>query len=144
MDRMEPIIYEVLGQPVAKGRARSVQRGKFIAHVTPDKTRMAEQSFLAQALPYKPAMPLEGPLKVSLAFIMQIPESKSKKWKGSAMAGAIMPCGKKNDLDNLAKTALDAMNQVFYEDDGQIVVLDLVKVYGGVPKTIVRIEMLGV
>ena len=48
---------------------------------------------------------------------------------------------KKNDLDNLAKTALDAMNQVIFEDDGQIVELSCIKAYEPVPVTRVRIEV---
>jgi len=136
---MEPIIYEVLGIPTAKGRARSVRRGKFIAHVTPEKTRNAEQSFLAQALPYKPAIPFEGALKVSLAFIMPIPTSKSKKWKGEAMAGSVLPT-KKPDIDNLAKLVLDSLNGVFWLDDKNVVELLCSKRYGAIPMTVVTIE----
>jgi len=138
---MKPIIYEVLGQPIAKGRARSMQRGEFIAHVTPEKTRVAENSFLAQSLPYKPATPLEGPLKVSLTFIMPIPKSKSKKWKGAAMAGSELPT-KKPDIDNLAKLVLDSLNGVFWLDDKQVVVLNLIKIYGAIPMTLIEIEEL--
>ena len=136
---MEPIIFETLGTPIAKGRARSVRRGNFIAHITPEKTRRAEESFLAQALPHKPPTPLEGPLKVTLAFIMPIPESKSKKWKSAAMVGAILPT-KKPDIDNVCKLIFDALNGVMWLDDKQIVAVDACKVYGAVPMTRVRIE----
>jgi len=136
---MEPIIYEVLGIPTAKGRARSVQRGKFIAHVTPDKTRMAENSFLAQSLQHKPPTPLIGALKLSIAFIMQIPESKSKKWKEAAMTGSELPT-KKPDIDNLAKLVLDSLNGVFWLDDKNVVELLCSKRYGAIPMTVVTIE----
>ena len=141
MDRVEPIIYEVLGQPTAKGRARSVMRGKFIAHVTPEKTRVAENSFLAQSLAHKPPTPFVGPVKLSIAFIIAIPESKSKKWKGAAMEGSELPT-KKPDIDNLAKLVLDSLNGVFWLDDKQVVALDLVKIYGAIPKTIVKVEVI--
>lgn len=137
---MEPIIFEVLKIPVAKGRPRTRVVGKFAQVYTDAKTKAAEQSFLAQVLPHKPPTPLEGPLKIYLGFIMPIPKSKSKKWKSAAMVGEVLPAGKKNDLDNLAKTALDAMNGVMFEDDGQVVELHCVKVYGAVPMTWVRIE----
>ena len=139
---MEPIIFEVIGSPRTKGRPRTRVTGKFAQIYTDAKTKAAEESFLAQALPYRPAIPLSGPLKVSLGFVMPIPKSKSKKWKALALAGDELPAGKKNDLDNLAKLSLDAMNQIFFEDDGQIVELNCVKVYGPVPMTRVRVEAL--
>ena len=138
---MEPIIYEVFGIPVAKGRPRARNAGKFTQVYTDAKTRAAEESFLAQSLPHKPDTPLEGPLKVFLGCVMPMPKSKSKKWKEAALTGAILPT-KKPDCDNIAKLILDSLNGVFFVDDSQVVDLQCVKVYGAIPKTQVRIEVL--
>jgi len=72
---MNFVTFDVMGSPVPKGRPRfSRKSGRAY---TPAKTAEAEQSFLALALPHKPDTPLEGPLKVSLGFVMPIPAGKS-------------------------------------------------------------------
>ncbi len=137
---MEPIKFSVLGKPGAKGRPRARVAGKKFAQVYTDaKTKAAEESFLAQALPYRPVTPLEGPLRVEFMFVMPIPKSKSKVWKALALSGGIRPTGKP-DCDNLAKLALDSLNGVFFEDDAQVVELRCSKIYGEIIRTDVFIE----
>jgi Holliday junction resolvase RusA-like endonuclease len=46
----------------------------------------------------------------------------------------------KPDIDNLAKFVLDCMNQKFYPDDSQVVLLHCSKVYGNDVGTHVTIE----
>jgi Holliday junction resolvase RusA-like endonuclease len=48
------------------------------------------------------------------------------------LAGSERPT-KKPDLDNLAKSVLDALNGVIYQDDSQIVSLHMTKVYSQYP-----------
>ena len=125
------IKFWVSGSPVAKGRARSSARG---FHYTPAKTRRAEESLLAQALPHKPDEPLEGPVWLEVIFNLPIPQSKSKKWKKAAADGEELPL-KKPDIDNLTKLVMDALNEVFWGDDKQLVGLLAFKRYSDKPGT---------
>ena len=47
---------------------------------------------------------------------------------------------KKPDCDNIAKSILDALNNVAYYDDSQICKLSVEKYYGEVPKVIVSLN----
>ena len=71
----------------------------------------------------------ERPLKVSITFVFSPPKSYTKK-KLKAIEEGVMYYTKKPDLDNLAKTILDAYNNVVYKDDSQVVTLSLNKEYG--------------
>ena len=132
------ITFEVLGNPVGKGRPKFARRGNFVTTYTPEKTRLAEQSFLAQSLPYRPEKPLAEPLTVELAFWLPIPASWSKKKRAAALAGAIMPA-KKPDIDNLCKI-IDCLSGVFWVDDCLIVHICAAKRYAEIPSTTIWIE----
>ena len=60
--------------------------------------------------------PLEGPVSVSLAFLM--PRPLSKVWKRQAMPRE--PHIGRPDLDNLEKSVLDAVLGVLWVDDAQV------------------------
>lgn len=66
------------------------------------------------------------PLSVCLFFRMPIPKSYSKK-KTKEMEASWYP--HRPDIDNLIKSALDAMNGVVYEDDALVVRLESTKSY---------------
>ena len=128
---MTTISFTVYGQPVGKGRARSTRTG---IHYTPAKTQQAEESFLAQALPYKPDAPLRGPLRIEITAIYSVPSSWSKKRRVAAEDGIERPTVKP-DMDNVVKLILDSLNGVFYLDDKQVVELEVYKFYGPMPCT---------
>jgi Holliday junction resolvase RusA-like endonuclease len=128
------INFEVIGKPVGKGRPKFARRSNFVSTYTPEKTRLAEQSFLAQALPYKPEQPLEGALSLVFRCYMPIPASWSKAKREQALSGQLLPTTKP-DCTNIAKIGEDAMNGVFYHDDSQIARLVIEKEYGLVAKT---------
>ena len=60
--------------------------------------------------------PLKGLLVVYITFVM--PRPASMVWKCKPMPR--VPCGTGPDLDNMAKSTLDAMNELAYDDDRQI------------------------
>ena len=66
-----------------------------------------------------------------------VPASKPKRWVAEALAGAIRPV-KKPDADNFAKM-LDALNQVVWIDDSQIVDLRVQKHYSNQPRMVIRV-----
>jgi Holliday junction resolvase RusA-like endonuclease len=106
------------------------------------KTVSAERSLLAQALPYKPATPLEGPLMVTIEAFCAIPKSFTKAQRAGAISQALRPTGKP-DVDNLAKLVLDALNGVFFADDKQVTMLIVSKRYtDGAARTGIKITEL--
>ena len=70
---------------------------------------------------------------------VEIPQSKSKKQKEKMLAGEIKPAVKP-DVDNVAKSILDALNGIIYLDDKQIIKLDIKKIYAETSWTEVKIK----
>ena len=126
------VTYMVEGNPVGKGRPRFAKRGKFVSTYTPTKTRDYE-SIIKDAA--KQAMgnsaPLETPVTVAIYITVPIPTSYSKKRTEACLKGSERPI-KKPDIDNIAKCFLDAMNEIVYLDDTQVLTLHVTKVYGTV------------
>lgn len=128
------IEFDVLGVPVAKGRARITTRGKFPHAYTPQKTRDAEATLAARSLAFRPKRPLVGPLTLTAMFVLPIPASWSRKRKAAPPRHTSKP-----DLDNLVKLLKDALNGVFWLDDRQIYSVLASKSYGEIPFTRITI-----
>jgi Holliday junction resolvase RusA-like endonuclease len=126
------VTYQVEGNPVGKQRPRFSRRGKFVSTYTPTKTRDYE-SVIKEAA--QKAMGsnelLETPVTVAIYITIKTPSSYSKKRTEACLSGSERPT-KKPDIDNIAKCFLDAMNQVVYLDDTQVLTLHVTKVYGTV------------
>ena len=129
----------VLGIPVAKGRPRF---SKATGHTyTPEKTRNFEAALkyaAEQVMGDRP--PLDGPLRVQITVKLPIPASWAKKQQAAARSGALRPT-KKPDFDNYTKT-VDALNQVVWLDDGQVVEAAVSKFYSDKPGMWVRVQPL--
>lgn len=79
-----------------------------------------------------------GSLRVHLVFCMPIPKSISKKKRLE-----LHYVSKKPDVDNLAKAVMDAINNVgIWEDDSQVSVLEVSKIYSDEPRCLITIEEL--
>ena len=126
------VTYQVEGNPVGKGRPRFARRGNFVSTYSPTKTRDYESVIKDAA---KKSMGsnelLETPVTVAIYITVPIPQSYSKKRTEACLRGSERPI-KKPDIDNIAKCFLDAMNQVVYLDDTQVLTLHVTKVYGTV------------
>ena len=61
---------------------------------------------------------------IALHFYIPFPEGLAEFKKKLAIAGYIRP-EKRPDIDNYAKFVMDAINRVFYSDDGQIISANL-------------------
>ena len=92
------------GRPVPKGRPRLGYRGQKAYVYTPPKTREYERlvGWVAKSAGCRP---VEGPVSVALSVYV----------KGRL------------DADNIAKSILDGLNGVAYEDDDQVVELHIWK-----------------
>lgn len=134
------IKFTVPGNPVAKGRPRFSNRGKFVTAYTPAKTKIAEKSISEYAIYHMGlAKPLSGPLSLQIDFYMPIPKSLSKvaqqRLNGSWHVS-------RPDADNLFKLASDALNGICYIDDSQIATTYTTKRYSDEPRTEIFIEQL--
>ena len=103
--------------PIAKGRPRFTKKG--FAY-TPGKTRNAEKEikhYLIKQLGtgFKP---LQGALRLVLFFYLLKPRSTKNTWPTS-----------RPDLDNYVKLVKDAMNEIVYLDDSQVIWLEAKKLY---------------
>lgn len=133
------IKFEILGQPIAKARPMMTKAG--VAY-TPAKTVNYESlvRYTYQSI-YGKQEPLSGRIEAHVTAIFPIPKSYSKKKTAELLQGH---CNydKKPDCDNLAKSVLDALNGIAYNDDSQITSLHVVKEYGTQPKVILQLKEL--
>lgn len=80
----------------------------------------------------RPAAPLQGPVGVRLAFHLRAPKSliRNPRGGGGPVLADRWPSTAGKDLDNLAKPVLDVLTNLgWWMDDGQVVQLDVSKVY---------------
>lgn len=126
---------EIEIEPVSKGRPRFTRQG----HVyTPAKTKNYEKIIKAELMAHRPEI-LGGACHLDMTFVRSIPKKWNKKKKQQAIDHEIRPVTTP-DLDNYEKAVMDAANGVLYKDDSQIVSKNTRKIYGEVPKVIIKIE----
>jgi len=128
-------------EPQPKGRPRfRVAAGRVFTY-TPKKTEQYENDVirLYREMTGGYIFPKKTPLHVALVFGMPIPKSTPKKQREQMIAGNIYET-KRPDIDNLAKSVLDALNGIAYPDDSQITSLNLKKVYSEEPHIWVMIR----
>jgi Holliday junction resolvase RusA-like endonuclease len=134
----DAIIITLGGAPRGKGRPRfSTASGRPRA-ITPSATRAYEaQLKFAASQAMGRRLPLSGAVKCEMTATVPIPQSWSKKKKAAALAGLLRPTTKP-DWDNYAKTC-DALNQIVWVDDAQVVDGRVVKFYGEQPMLVVTV-----
>lgn len=87
----------------------------------------AEDDLLSLCMPYAPAEPLQGPLKLTVRFVFPWRKSESKRRR----AMAILPNDCRPDADNMIKLVGDVLTKLrFYNDDGQVSDLRVSKFWG--------------
>ena len=82
---------------------------------------------------------LEGRISVEITAFLEIPKNTSKKKCLEMLKGTISPT-KKPDIDNIAKSILDALNKFVFKDDNQVTKLTVEKKYSEVEKVYIKIE----
>ena len=78
------------------------------------------------------------PVRAVIRIIQGVPKSWSKKKREAALSGVVAPTTRNGDLDNIAKSILDALNECVYHDDCQVTTLMITKRYGEQPKAIIK------
>ena len=132
---------EVLGPPRGKGRPRFTARNGF-ATAYPDKQTATYEAVLRHeaALAMTGRQPLEGPLRLDVIAWLPIPASWWAKKRERAAAGLIWPTSRSAaDLDNIIK-GIDALNEVVWRDDSQIVYIHARKYYSTRPSLVLIVE----
>ena len=112
--------YTIIGNPIPQGRPRFYNRGRFTGCYDPEISKNAKHDIRMQLLAQNP-IKLDGPLKIVLHFHLKRPKSLPKR---------ITYHIKKPDIDNLIKLLLDALRDICWHDDNQIVELIARKDYG--------------
>ena len=87
----------------------------------PAKTKQFENYVKLVAAQHAPEELLTSALEVRLDFLFLRPKSLSKKTRYHT---------KKPDVDNLAKSVLDALEGIIYVNDAQVISLQVTKDYG--------------
>lgn len=130
--------FVVEGKPTGKGRPRFKRMGNFVQTYTPANT--AEYEKLVK-LRFQNAggVITDKPVKIEIVAFFAPPKSVRKKQKQEMLANLILPT-KKPDCDNIAKIVLDALNQIAYKDDSQVIELSVRKQYASEAKVSVHIE----
>lgn len=135
------IKFTIPGAPQGKARARTVYNPKIKRSVsyTPDNTVLYENLVKTRYLEVTDKKyDNKEALHVSVTALYEPPKSTSKKRRALMLAGYEKPC-KKPDIDNIAKVVLDALNDVAYGDDTQVVSLCMAKKYAESPRVEVEI-----
>ena len=135
---MTAICFTVPGKPQGKARARTYYNAKkkVMSSTTPDKTVLYE-NFIATRY-----MEAAGEQRFSDgAYIKARIKSSSKVKKTAMLSGELLPT-KKPDIDNIVKAVLDALNEVAYRDDTQVVELQVRKQYSEKPRLEICLEEL--
>lgn len=128
--------------PKAQQRFKMTTRGKHGIVYKGEIQRKNEDSIISLMNQYRPEIPLQGPVSLTIIAYMPIPKSKSKKWKILASYGVITPITKP-DLDNLIKNIKDCMTTLqFWNDDSQVVDIKAQKKYSEFPCWEIKIDEL--
>jgi len=120
----------VKGTPQPKERPRATMRGTYAVMYTPKNTVQFERYVKEVASEFAPPKLLSGALKMTLSFYLQRPQSLPAK---------VMYDTKRPDVDNLAKSIMDALEGIIYEHDAQVIHLEVTKGYD-TPRVEITIE----
>lgn len=138
------IAFQVTGTPKPQPRPKAYRRGKRAGVYDPGTANEWKWKVGIEAEKHAPPEPLEGPLDVVLEFRMPRPKSHYGTGRNAGTLKASAPARwhvGRLDLDNLAKAVLDALTEAgMWRDDGQIVLLSLLKEYDSVPGVFVSVE----
>lgn len=131
--------FTVPGEPVGKARPRfNRYSGRTY---TPTKTANYE-SYVKLEYHQKYGSTMfedKAMLRMSVRAYFGIPKSASKKLR-QAMVETLHRPVKKPDSDNILKSVADALNQIAYHDDSQIVSAIIDKYYSDNPRVEITIE----
>lgn len=136
------IIFTVPGTPAGKGRPRFARRGAYVSTYTDSKTASyenlvklkAEEAMVGRDL-------IGGAVSVTILLFITPPASWSNKKMLQALNHEILPTTKP-DIDNVTKAIFDAMNEIVWNDDKQVVDFTLRKRYANTARATVEVRLI--
>lgn len=132
-------------KPQGKARARTYYNAKkkVMSSTTPDKTVLYENFIATRYMEAAGEQRFSDGayIKARIQAFYEIPKSSSKVKKTAMLSGELLPT-KKPDIDNIVKAVLDALNEVAYRDDTQVVELQVRKQYSEKPRLEICLEEL--
>lgn len=135
------VSFKIIGKPIGKGRPKFSRRGNFIRTYTPEQTvnyeNLVKLSWMQKMAESGEEGKLEGKIHAYIHAYFKIPASVSKKKRAQMLYSGY---DHKPDADNIAKSILDALNGIAYDDDAQVVSLTVEKTYGDEECVIVNLE----
>lgn len=127
--------WSVPGKPLPQQR----HRHRFSGGVW-DPSSSNKRKFLDVSKQHCPIdSPLTSPLQVDMHFVFQRPKSHYTK-KGQLSKRAPLHHIQTPDTDNLAKYVLDSLSKTYYNDDRQVVSLNVFKSWGASGSSRIRIR----
>ena len=132
-DGMMQITFIVDGPAVPKQRPRIHGRQAYTPKKTRDYEERVRRAFCSSYDGDLPVFSKDTPVSAYIEVIQAIPKSWSNSKHLKAVNGEIAPVTRNGDLDNIAKSILDALNGYAYEDDSQVTRLYIGKRYGADP-----------
>ena len=131
----KPVVFHVMGDPIAQPRPRARYFAKLgrAGVYNPSNADQWKAQVKAVAEREKPSQPFEGPLKLSVTFVMFRPSSHfgtGKNREKLKPAKAYYHHRQKPDIDNLVKALMDAMEDAgIWLDDAQVSHIEMRKVW---------------
>jgi Holliday junction resolvase RusA-like endonuclease len=129
------ITFTIPGKPFAKQRPRMTRQGRAF---TPAATVSFERTVGQYAMEAIPS-PIKGPVKVEVLATFEPAASWSKKKTAEHIGRHHI---QRPDADNLMKAILDGMNRIAFDDDAQVAVQHVSKVWGPEARTVVMVTPL--
>ena len=130
--------FTIPGEPKGKGRHRTTKNG---LSYTPEDTVVYEN--LVKTVYYQQCgrsrFEDTAQLDIRITAYFPIPKSVSKKKRDAMLAHQIRPIVK-SDWDNIGKVVCDALNNIAYHDDKQVVDGQVRKFYSDNPRVVVTIQ----
>lgn len=140
------IAFRVDGIPVPQGSARPFKTNRMQFPILTYDNKAAllpwREAVRAAALRARKNGLLEGAVRVHVTFELLSPKARPKILRTTKQRARWAYPAHKPDLDKLTRAILDALTGALFRDDGQVVSLELHKVFSDSPGADVTVEPL--
>lgn len=127
------IQFVVYGEPIAQGRPKATTINGHVRMYDPKKSSDYKDYIRLVASEIAPERLIEGAIRIGVRIYRPIPKSFSKRKTEQAEQGILRPITKP-DADNYLKAIKDALKNVIWQDDSQVVDVTIGKWYSSRPR----------